>query len=506
MKEKDEELMNIKKFNILKVALIIFSVLFIIPSIVYLIQNKTVMGFDTYYNFFITEDGSMKTLSTILYLLIFICSVIIYLIIIKQKDIFKNLKQLLIYIGIIGIIFIFMLPWTSSDIFYYMGVGELNSVYGQNPYYVTMEEYYEQNEDNIQDEIFEQGASSYWAGTTVVYGPIAQLIFSVLTKLSFKNINICLLLFKIINLAFHILNCYLIYKLTKKIKFVMIYGLNPFIFLEFIGNVHNDIIIVAFILLSLYFLIRKKQILPSVIFLAIGAGIKYFTLLLLPIIVLYHFRNEKSIAKRFLRCVQYGLIFLGIVLLEYAIYYEDISIFTAMMAQTNKLSKSIYSALLVFLENTFGYMVFFKNQIYYGTEVSYYIVNTLNTAVLYIFIFIYIKFCIDLLTERKIKFIEQIRKYNNILIIFMLFFTTFQQWYLIWFFATIIWQKPKNIKNILVLSAITEIANSVYMFKYESYYFDPYFISTIIILFIIWKIFNSKFFKKVKLKRRLEEV
>lgn len=37
-----------------------------------------------------------------------------------------------------------MLPWTSSDVFYYMGVGELDGVYNQNPYYVTMKDYYTQ--------------------------------------------------------------------------------------------------------------------------------------------------------------------------------------------------------------------------------------------------------------------------------------------------------------------------------------------------------------------------
>ena len=35
-------------------------------------------------------------------------------------------------------------------------------------------------------------------------------------------------------------------------------------FLEFIGNVHNDVIVVFFVLLSLYFLLKKKKIIPDV--------------------------------------------------------------------------------------------------------------------------------------------------------------------------------------------------------------------------------------------------
>ena len=58
---------------------------------------------------------------------------------------FDNIKEVLKYVIVISIIFAFMLPWTSSDIFYYMGVGELDAIYKQNPYYTTMKEYYEQN-------------------------------------------------------------------------------------------------------------------------------------------------------------------------------------------------------------------------------------------------------------------------------------------------------------------------------------------------------------------------
>ena len=118
---------------------------------------------------------------------------------------FKNIKDILKYVAIIGSIFLMMLPWTSSDIFYYMGVGELDSKYNQNPYYVTMEEYYNQNEQNIDDEILEKGASNFWAGTTVVYGPIAQLIFKICTSISMKNINLCLIIFKVLNLVIHML-------------------------------------------------------------------------------------------------------------------------------------------------------------------------------------------------------------------------------------------------------------------------------------------------------------
>lgn len=139
------------KNKIIKIFYILLSLCFVLPSIYYLIKNGTVLGFEKYYNFFI-DDGKNKIISTIVYLLIFISLSALYIYFIKNKDCFKNIKQVLIYSGIVGTIFIIMLPWTSSDIFYYMGVGEINSVYGQNPYYVSIKEYYEENKEELQND------------------------------------------------------------------------------------------------------------------------------------------------------------------------------------------------------------------------------------------------------------------------------------------------------------------------------------------------------------------
>ena len=448
----------------IKILFIILSVLLIIPSIIYLIQNKTVLGFETYYNFFINENIN-KNISTTIYLILFISITGIYLKMIEKKDMFSNIKEILKYVAIVAGIFVIMLPWTSSDIFYYMGVGELDSIYNQNPYYVTMEEYYEQNGKNIDDEILEQGANNVWANTTVVYGPIAQLIFKICTLVSFRNIDLCLAIFKILNVLAHLANCYLIYKLSNK-KFAVIYGLNPFILLEFIGNVHNDIIVVFLVLLTLYFL-KNHKLVPSLVSLALATGIKYFTILLLPVVIIYNFRNEKSLGVRTLKCIQYGILFLVIFALEYALYFRDFQVVFAMFAQTSKYSKSMHSAIMQ------------ENQL---------LMQVIKDVLTVGFIGYYLKFCIDLITERDIRFYKLIRRYNVVLVLFLLILTTFQQWYLVWLFATIMWQNPRTIRNIIGLTAITEIANSVYMFKLEWYIYDIYFVGIIACLFVIWQV------------------
>lgn len=453
----------------LKIAFIAISIMLIIPSIIYLVQNGTVMEFETYYNFFINENAN-KIISTLIYLALFIVLFIIYIKIIKKKDTFKNIKEILIFVGIISIIYIIMLPWTSSDVFYYMGVGELDGVYNQNPYYVTMKDYYTQNEQNIQDEILQKGAESYWAGTTVVYGPIAQTIFKTLSTISLKNIDIGLLVYKLVNVIVHIANCYLIYKISNKKIFAIIYGLNPFILLEFIGMVHNDIIVVFFVLLALYFVLKKKNIFLSILFLAIATGIKYYTILLLPVVVLYHFRKEKT-GKKFVKCLQYGILFILILTIEYIFYFRDANVLIAMMAQTEKYSKSIYSALL-------------------GIDTG--IMKIVKTSMITIFVFFTIVYNLQFLISKQDKFSKMIRKSNITLILFIMILTTCQQWYLIWLFAIMMWQKPDIIRNLIGLSCIVEIANSIYMFLVESYKFDIYFWGIILILLLGWILCTNK--------------
>ena len=69
--------------------------------------------------------------------------------------------------------------------------------------------------------------------------------------------------------------------------------------------------------------------------------------------------------------------------------------------------------------------------------------------------------------------------------------TTFQQWYLIWLFPTLILEKRKKINNLVAITIITELANTIYMYKSECYIYDGIFIG-IIIIFMFFKIVFDK--------------
>ena len=59
------------KNKLIKIFFVILSIALVIPSLIYIIKNGTVSGFDTYFNFFI-GDTINKKISTIVYLILFI--------------------------------------------------------------------------------------------------------------------------------------------------------------------------------------------------------------------------------------------------------------------------------------------------------------------------------------------------------------------------------------------------------------------------------------------------
>lgn len=454
-----------KKFNfILKIFFIISCIAFSIPSLVYYIKNKTVFKFEQWFRFLLNDSDRIS--QTLIYILI-LCAMTIgyYLIIKNRKSIFKNIKKIFLFIAIVSLIFVAVIPFTCSDVFYYLGVGRIGGTYHQNPYYTTIKQFVEQDDNSrylSQDTVLEQGYINDWADSTVVYGPIWTLICSIVSTMSFGNIDVGLLIFKLLNVIVHILNCYFIYKLSNKKIFVLLYGLNPFILIEGIACAHNDMFVVLFTLASFYFLLKKKKILLAILFLALATAIKYFTIILLPFIIIYYVRHDKP-SKRFLKCIGYGLIFVITIIACYLLYVQDLSVLSGFTTQQGKLAKSMY---LIIAE--------------YFKEPSK-LWENINKTLLRCFIIIYFFTCIVLLNKKEIKFGKEIKKANYFIMAFLfLLITQFQPWYIMWLFPCLMWQKSDDIKLIIQISLISQFANSVFLIHGEGWRYGVPFV------FILW--------------------
>ena len=472
--------MNAKKDKkisiILNLLFIISCIMFAIPSMIYYIKNKTVFQFEQWFKFLLNDTNRID--QTLLYILILAIMTIFYFLIVKNRErIFKNKKEIFTFIMIISLIFVIVIPFTCSDVFYYLGIGRLDSEYHQNPYYTTIKQFVEQGDNNKyleQDTVLAQGYINDWSDSTVVYGPIWTLICRIVAMLSFGNIDTGLLIFKLINVIVHILNCYFIYKLSNKKIFTLLYGLNPFILIEGIACVHNDMFVVLFTLASFYFLLKKKNIGLSILFLALAKAIKYFTILLLPFIIIYYVRKEKP-AKRLLKCIEYGVGFIIILATCYLLYVQDINVLNGLATQQDKLAKSIYIVISEYFTEPGG------------------LVTLINKSMLEIFVIIYFFACIIMLNKKDIKFRKEIQKANYFIMAFLfLLITNFQPWYIMWLFPCLIWQKAEDIKLIIQISLISQFANSIFLTYGEGWRYGTPFVLFMVIGTLVAVLYNTR--------------
>ena len=211
--EKNEKV-QCKTKKIYVILYIILTCGFILPSIIYLIKNKTAYQFQFGWTYLFRSTATHKfdnIINTIAFIAIFTGLFILYLFIIKKhSQIFKNKKQIIILITVISILFLMIIPYTSADFSTYIAKGWLSSHYGENPYYVTTGQAIQEHGEN--DPILNIDP---WKNETTIYGPVWAIICTILSFFSFGNFDIALLMFKLANVIVHIVNCILINKITK---------------------------------------------------------------------------------------------------------------------------------------------------------------------------------------------------------------------------------------------------------------------------------------------------
>lgn len=442
------------KNNLLKVGFGVSVFLFVLPSILYFFRNgnTTFVENTLEYKFLLVHNvddaAHLMAYLAALFVMIFFYSLVIK----KYKDLFTNINSIYRFIIIISIICVFSVPFMSSDIYYYLGTGRLASEYNQNPYYTDIKSYVENNQINLEnDSVMETGYKNYWAKTTVVYGSVWSIICTIVAFFSFGSLNAGILIFKLLNVLIHILNCILLYKMSKKKIFPLIYGLNPFVLVEGIVNVHNDIYMVFFILFALYLVYKKKNLVSGLFSLAMATDIKYVAILLLPLVIIYYYR-DRNIKIRFLKCVQYGLLFAVFAMIPYCVYIKDLAVFNGLFEQQSRYAKGLYCYLYVRFPE-------------YSTSVKY-----IRGTLVYFFIIMYIIICIKLLTNEKIKWYEEIRKLFIVLLLFLfVMITNFQPWYFVWLSTMLVWQKSCNIKWMTQIQIVTLVANAVFVFYSEAF-------------------------------------
>ena len=182
------------------------------------------------------------------------------------------------FIVIFAVICSLSYPFLSSDVFKYLFAAKELLVYHANPHVIA-------------PQVFEGDTwlrFMRWIHTPSPYGPVMTALAIPYYLLGLGKFVPALYLFKLDQVFWYGLTIWLIGKLASKkpVLAQLVFALNPLIIMEWLVNAHNDAPMISLLLLSLYFL-KESRRLPAFISLLFSIGIKYVTIIFLPIILLF---------------------------------------------------------------------------------------------------------------------------------------------------------------------------------------------------------------------------
>lgn len=239
-----------------------------------------------------------RPLSFWIFIAISVSLISLYILIIKKliiSPIHFKLKISNFKLIVLLILYLFAYPaFLSYDIFNYFFDAKILTKYYQNPYFHTALEYRYDTWLRFMR----------WTHRTYPYGPIWLAGAIVPVFLGFDKFVLTILTFKIFNLLIF-LGCLkilqlILKKIEKPMNWIWAFALNPIVIYDFLISMHNESLMLLLFLVSLYYFVESKKIL-TVFFLLLSVGVKYLTIVFLPIyIFLWISKKSKAEKNRFL--------------------------------------------------------------------------------------------------------------------------------------------------------------------------------------------------------------
>jgi hypothetical protein len=230
-----------------------------------------------------------RPLSTYLFIgiiLFLFCLYLLTLRLISNNSLSKNSFWTIVVV-ISGILFLSYNAF-SYDLFNYIFDARIVTHYQQNPYFHKALDY-------PTDPMLH---FMHWTHRTYPYGPVWLLLTIPVSFIGFGYFLLTLYFFKLLMLASFIGSVKLIEKIAEMGKFknplfiTAAFALNPLVIIESLVSSHNDIVMIFFTLLSIYFLFKQKKAF-SLFYFIFAFSIKFVNLFLLPA-YLYLLKKKNS--------------------------------------------------------------------------------------------------------------------------------------------------------------------------------------------------------------------
>jgi hypothetical protein len=231
----------------------------------------------------------------------------------KKFDQWNQHELWLVGIGMLSTLF--FQPNLSDDFYRFFWDGQL-LLSGENPY-VQLPCFYEVNDQwpgRLGPEVYESlNSPKYYT----VYPPLNQVIFALSTGLSFGSITGTVAVMKLIMVLSFLGVILVSFKLLRELnlpeKRIYLLLFMPLLWIEWLGNLHFEGLMVFFLLLAILNLHREKW-LRSAVFFGIAVSVKLIPLMFLPFLL-------RRLGWR--RAMAYAGIVVAILVLPFLLFYHE---------------------------------------------------------------------------------------------------------------------------------------------------------------------------------------
>lgn len=211
-----------------------------------------------------------------------------------------SLARILFIGGLLALPLLFMYPINANDVYRYVIRGLISSRYGLSPF--------EYAPADFGRDLYPLLAGE-WYDATSPYGPIWESLSFAVTSIGRENFLADIILFKIVGLGALLAAGVVIWKIFslipraemesdgRRLGFTALWVLNPALLLTFVGDAHNDALMILF-LLSGWFVINRGLHGPGLLLMLAAALVKPIALLALPIAFLFSWKASEDGRKR----------------------------------------------------------------------------------------------------------------------------------------------------------------------------------------------------------------
>jgi hypothetical protein len=214
---------------------------------------------------------------------------------------------------------VFVYPITALDLFFYIARSLILVQYHINPMVTPPAQF-------MHDPLIKQMAILV-IHLPSPYGPLAQIVQALPLLIAGRNVLAALLTFKLLFSAIIIISAFFVYKILLQIapKFALPGALalawNPFILLEYSANSHNDIVMMLFVILAVFALVKERYAWAMTLITA-SSLIKFATLVVIPLFFIYSFMQQPTKKTRVTYTIKAMIVFSSVIIDSFVLFWN----------------------------------------------------------------------------------------------------------------------------------------------------------------------------------------